>query len=95
MFRAGLFHNHRPEWRGKDHDFNAISRLYNVTRDTLTFDGTDITNVKAESIASLGIARTFQNIELFENASVLQNLLIGRATHSTSRFGKTCCSSQA
>ena len=75
-----------PNGAGKTTIFNAISRLYNVTRGTLTFDGTDITNVKAENIASLGIARTFQNIELFENASVLQNLLIGRATHSTSRF---------
>lgn len=84
--RGSIFTIIGPNGAGKTTIFNAISRLYNVTRGTLTFDGTDITNVKAESIASLGIARTFQNIELFENASVLQNLLIGRATHSTSRF---------
>ena len=84
--RGSIFTIIGPNGAGKTTIFNAISRLYNVTRGTLTFDGTDITNVKAESIASMGIARTFQNIELFENASVLQNLLIGRATHSTSRF---------
>ena len=84
--RGSIFTIIGPNGAGKTTIFNAISRLYDVTRGMLTFDGTDITNVKAESIASLGIARTFQNIELFENASVLQNLLIGRATHSTSRF---------
>lgn len=84
--RGSIFTIIGPNGAGKTTIFNAISRLYNVTRGTLTFDGTDITNIKAENIASLGIARTFQNIELFENASVLQNLLIGRATHSTSRF---------
>jgi len=84
--RGSIFTIIGPNGAGKTTIFNAISRLYNVTRGTLTFDGSDITNVKAESIASLGIARTFQNIELFENASVLQNLLIGRATHSTSSF---------
>lgn len=84
--RGSIFTIIGPNGAGKTTIFNAISRLYNVTRGTLTFDDTDITNVKAENIASLGIARTFQNIELFENASVLQNLLIGRATHSTSRF---------
>ena len=84
--RGSIFTIIGPNGAGKTTIFNAISRLYNVTRGTLTFDDIDITNVKAENIASLGIARTFQNIELFENASVLQNLLIGRATHSTSRF---------
>ena len=75
-----------PNGAGKTTIFNAISRLYNVTRGTLRFDGTDITSLNAQKIASLGIARTFQNIELFENASVLQNLLIGRATHAQSQF---------
>ena len=75
-----------PNGAGKTTIFNAISRLYAMTRGRLSFDGQDITTLPAEQIASLGIARTFQNIELFENASVLQNLLIGRATHAGSRF---------
>ena len=47
------------------------------------FDGKDITHAPAHTIAGLGIARTFQNIELFANATLLQNLLIGRHCHST------------
>ena len=46
------------------------------------FQGTDITNVAAHTIAGRGIARTFQNIELFEHATVLDNLLIGRHCRS-------------
>ena len=61
-----------PNGAGKTTIFNAISRLYAMTRGRLSFDGQDITALPAEQIASLGIARTFQNIELFENASVLQ-----------------------
>ena len=84
--RGSIFTIIGPNGAGKTTIFNAISRLYNVTRGRLSFDGQDITNIPAERIASLGIARTFQNIELFENASVLQNLLIGRATHTQSNF---------
>ena len=47
----------------------------------MIFRGQDITAVPAHRIAALGIARTFQNIELFANATVLQNLLIGRHRH--------------
>jgi branched-chain amino acid transport system ATP-binding protein len=48
----------------------------------LTTSGQRLTDQPPHEIASLGIARTFQNIELFEHATVLQNLLIGRHTHS-------------
>ena len=86
MFTRCIFTIIGPNGAGKTTIFNAISRLYNVTRGTLTFDGTGITNIKAENIASLGIAPDLPDVELFENAGVLRNLLIGRATHSTSRF---------
>ena len=75
-----------PNGAGKSSIFNLISRLYNPTSGRLYFENQDITEEPAYGIAKLGIARTFQNIELFENASVLQNLLIGRATHAGSRF---------
>jgi branched-chain amino acid transport system ATP-binding protein len=52
----------------------------------LTIDGKDVTRTPAYQIASLGIARTFQNIELFPNATLLQNLLIGRHCHSRVGF---------
>jgi branched-chain amino acid transport system ATP-binding protein len=72
-----------PNGAGKTTIFNLISRIYNPTEGRLLFQDQDITNVPAYRIASLGIARTFQNIELFANATLLQNLLIGRHSHST------------
>jgi branched-chain amino acid transport system ATP-binding protein len=72
-----------PNGAGKTSIFNLISRLYNPTAGTLTFEGQDITKLPPHQIAKLGIARTFQNIELFENASVLANLLVGRHCHTT------------
>ena len=71
-----------PNGAGKSTIFNLISRIYEPTGGRLTFQGQDITNVPAHTIAGRGIARTFQNIELFEHATVLDNLLIGRHCHA-------------
>jgi branched-chain amino acid transport system ATP-binding protein len=71
-----------PNGAGKTSIFNLISRLYEPTSGRLYFDGQDITEIPAHKIAKLGIARTFQNIELFENASLLANLLVGRHCHA-------------
>ncbi len=70
-----------PNGAGKTTVFNLISRLYTPTTGSITFNGRLLATCAPHEIAQLGIARTFQNIELFENASVLQNLLIGRHTH--------------
>jgi branched-chain amino acid transport system ATP-binding protein len=67
-----------PNGAGKSTIFNLISRIYEPTGGRLMFQGQDITNVPPHTIAGRGIARTFQNIELFEHATVLDNLLIGR-----------------
>ena len=67
-----------PNGAGKTTLFNLISRIYDPTAGRLIFDGQDITKVPPYRVAALGIARTFQNIELFEHATVLQNLLIAR-----------------
>jgi branched-chain amino acid transport system ATP-binding protein len=75
-----------PNGAGKTTIFNLISRIYDMTEGSLTFDGSDISDAAPHVIAGLGIARTFQNIELFEHASVLQNLLIGRHPHRTSNL---------
>jgi branched-chain amino acid transport system ATP-binding protein len=80
-----------PNGAGKTTIFNLISRIYNPTSGRLHFNGHDITETPPHHIAGLGIARTFQNIELFANATLLQNLLIGRHCHSKvgllSQFG--------
>ena len=59
-----------------------ISSFYTPDGGQIRFKGEDITEVRADQIARIGIARTFQNIELFEHSTVLQNLLIGREIHS-------------
>jgi branched-chain amino acid transport system ATP-binding protein len=69
-----------PNGAGKSTIFNLISRFYRPTTGAIRFDGVDITGKRSDQIASLGIARTFQNIELFEHSTVLHNLLIGRHT---------------
>jgi len=70
-----------PNGAGKTTVFNLISRLYTPTTGAIMFEGRNLAEHAPHDIARLGIARTFQNIELFEHASVLQNLLIGRHTH--------------
>jgi len=75
-----------PNGAGKTTIFNLLSRIYEPTRGRLVFCDEDITSVPAHEIARRGIARTFQNIELFQHASVLQNLLLGRHAHKRSRF---------
>jgi branched-chain amino acid transport system ATP-binding protein len=72
-----------PNGAGKTSIFNVISRFYRPSAGRLVFAGRDITNVPPHAVAKLGIARTFQNIELFENATVLSNLLVGRHRHGT------------
>ena len=70
-----------PNGAGKSTVFNLISRFYTPAEGSITFDGTDLLSLPSDRIADLGIARTFQNIELFEQATVLQNLLVGRHRH--------------
>jgi len=75
-----------PNGAGKSSIFNLISRIYPPTSGKIFFEDQDITEQPAYDIAGLGIARTFQNIELFENATMLSNLLVGRHRHSTSQL---------
>ena len=75
-----------PNGAGKTTVFNLISRLVNPSHGEIRFEGQPITTLAPHRIARLGIARTFQNIELFEHAMVLQNLLIGCHTHRLSGF---------
>ena len=75
-----------PNGAGKTTVFNLISRIYGVDEGAITFDGQDVTGLPAHRIAEIGIARTFQNTELFERETVLQNLLIGCHIHRRSNL---------
>ncbi|MEM1181534.1 MAG: ABC transporter ATP-binding protein [Acidobacteriota bacterium] len=73
-----------PNGAGKTTLLNVISRLYDPEPGgELFFAGRDFTRLPAHRVAHLGIARTFQNIELFEHETVLRNLLIGLHAHRT------------
>ena len=75
-----------PNGAGKTTVFNLISRIYTPTSGHLNFLGQRLSDVPPHAVAAMGIARTFQNIELFEHATVLQNLLIGRHVHNHTGF---------
>jgi branched-chain amino acid transport system ATP-binding protein len=67
-----------PNGAGKTSVFNVITRVFSPTAGQIIFRDRDITAVPRHKIVDYGISRTFQNIELFESASVLDNLLLGR-----------------
>ena len=75
-----------PNGAGKSTLFNVISRIYEPNNGEIHFNDQNISKRKPHQIAELGIARTFQNLELFENATVLQNLLLGRHIYRKSNF---------
>ena len=75
-----------PNGAGKSTLFNVISRIYEPNNGEIYFNNQNISKKKPHQIAGLGIARTFQNLELFENATVLQNLLLGRHIYKKSNL---------
>ena len=66
-----------PNGAGKTTLFNLITRLYRPNEGRIAFDGKDLTRTPPHRIVRLGIARTFQSVVLFQNMSVLENLLVG------------------
>jgi len=72
-----------PNGAGKTTLFNCISGLYRPDQGTILFRGKDITRTPAHRIPRMGVARTFQNLELFRNATVLDNIMLGRYLHKT------------
>ena len=73
-----------PNGAGKTTAFNAITRLYRLDAGDVVFDGRTLAHTPPSRIVRLGIARTFQNVELFSTMTVLENVLVG--AHTVSRF---------
>ncbi len=67
-----------PNGAGKTSLLNCISGIYHPTEGEILFKGNDIAGFKSHYVAHLGIARTFQHVELFRHMSVLDNLMVGR-----------------
>ncbi len=67
-----------PNGAGKTSTFNCISGVYRPQEGEVTLEGESLLGQSPDEIARRGVARTFQNVELFDNLSVLDNLLLGR-----------------
>ncbi len=78
-----------PNGAGKTSMLNVITRVFDPSAGSVVFEGRDITSLPRHKVVHSGIARTFQNIELFEGGSVLDNLLLGRH-----RFDHGCFAAQ-
>ncbi len=74
-----------PNGAGKTTAFNTITGVYKPTEGRIFFRGKDVTGAKPHHITELGIARTFQNIRLFKDMNVLENVLV--ATHLRMNVG--------
>ncbi|ADK84380.1 ABC transporter related protein [Desulfarculus baarsii DSM 2075] len=75
-----------PNGAGKTCILNCICRFYHPQRGRVIFMGQDISRLPTHAVAGLGIARSFQNIELFKGMTVLDNIKLGRHAHLKSGF---------
>ena len=66
-----------PNGAGKTTVFNLLTNVYQPTRGTILLDGKATKGMKTSQVCKLGIARTFQNIRLFSNMTVMENILVG------------------
>jgi branched-chain amino acid transport system ATP-binding protein len=70
-----------PNGAGKTTFFNVLTGIYKPEKGTITFNGKPLRGLRSDQIAALGMRRTFQNIRLFDNMTVLENALVGMHTH--------------
>jgi branched-chain amino acid transport system ATP-binding protein len=79
--RGELFAVIGPNGAGKTSIFNCISGVYAPQRGSIRYLGQELLGTRPDKIAKMGVARTFQNIELFDNLTVVENLMLGRHQH--------------
>jgi branched-chain amino acid transport system ATP-binding protein len=75
-----------PNGSGKTSLFNCITGIYRPTAGTIAFRGASLLGKSPDEVTALGIARTFQNLRLFHNMTVLDNLMVGRHLHFRKDF---------
>ena len=75
-----------PNGAGKTSTFNCISGVYRPSEGRVEFAGQDVSSLKPHQVTNLGVARTFQNVELFPMLTTLENLLVGRHIHYRTRW---------
>jgi ABC-type branched-subunit amino acid transport system ATPase component len=73
-----------PNGAGKTTFFNLVAGTHRPTSGRITFNGVDVTGMRPDHVAKLGIARTFQATHLFDNATVLDNLIVGHRLRTRS-----------
>jgi len=78
-----------PNGAGKTTLFNIVSGIYSLTSGDVWLEGKNISGFAPETLAKLGLVRTFQNVELFGQMSVLENVMVG--LHTKSRSGIVSC----
>jgi branched-chain amino acid transport system ATP-binding protein len=71
-----------PNGAGKTTMFNVISRIYNPTSGSITFDGQNVLAARPFTISKMGIFRTFQNLAMWPGMTVLENVMVGAHTRS-------------
>ena len=87
--RGEIFGLVGPNGCGKTTLTNAITGFYPPQRGRILFNGRDVTGLAPHHIARLGVARTFQNLALFNGMSVLDNILLGRHIHMKPSVART------
>ena len=73
-----------PNGAGKTTLFNVVSRIYDPTQGSVTFDGQDLTAMSAHEISRVGVYRTFQNLALWPGMTVIENVMVGDHTNTKS-----------